>query len=159
MIGAYTSLGMLSEVLGGTGSWAYGQAAGIKSEISNLPELRNVNAFDENGEWTIDGVGEFVSYLSTNLAQSAPIMGITIASVLAAKPTGGASLAIPLSIYTGQNYDAQDEKNMARAIGFGVLQTGLDIVGVKGGGALANKFFSGQRKDCLLYTSPSPRDS
>ena len=80
-------------------------------------------------------------------------MGVTIASALAAPFTYGTSLAIPVSIYTGMNYQeqAEGEKDIGKAFGFGVLQAGLDLVGVKVGGKAISNFFtsSAARKEVI----------
>ena len=135
MLGIYTSMGLIGEMLDidSMDNWGQGNANRIKREIEDLPQLKNVNAFDpDTGEWTLDGISEFTSYIGTNFASSLPIMGITLGAAVLAVPTYGASLAVPASIYTGLNYDSQakDDKHIAKAFGYGVLQTSLDLLTV-----------------------------
>jgi len=88
----------------------------------------------------IDGFGDATQYLGNLAVMSLPYMGITAASILAIKPTMGASLLAPVSIYTGQVWnemgdqikDQEDaERSAAYAVGAGVLQAALDIFGLK----------------------------
>lgn len=135
MLGIYTSLGLIGEMIDidAMENWGEGNANRIKREIEDLPQLKNINAFDpETGEWTLDGIAEFTSYVGTNLASSLPIMGITLGAAVLAVPTYGASLTVPASIYTGLNYDSQakDDKHIGKAFGYGVLQTSLDLLTV-----------------------------
>ena len=104
----------------------------IQREISNLPELENLSAFDEKGNWRLDSAAKFVDYILTNAAASAPYMVASFASIAAAPYTFGASLAIPSVVYTGQTYNAQEDKNPATALISGVGQGVLDFFGVKG---------------------------
>ena len=107
-------------------------------------------AFDDNGEWTLDGIGEFTNYVFSNAAASAPLMGVTIAAAAAAPFTMGASLAVPALLYTGLTYSEQTEKNAGRALASGVFQGALDLLPIKGVGGLVSKMFSkGGRKEVV----------
>ena len=82
----------------------------------------------------VDGIGSAFEYLGNNLALSLPYMAATVAGTAAAPATGGASLALPVSLYTGQVWNEMEgeNKNAAVAIGTGVAQAALDRLGLKG---------------------------
>ena len=81
----------------------------------------------------VNGFGTAMQFLGNNLALSLPYMAITTGATLAAPITGGISLAAPASIYTGQVWNEMEgEKNASVAIGAGILQAGLDTLGLKG---------------------------
>ena len=150
----YTTAGILGEVTGWKGleDAGYGHAQRVERIMKDAGYLRNTAMFDmETGEYTLEGFTGFMDWASTNLVQSLPIMGVTMASALAAPFTWGASLSIPVSIYTGMNYNdqAEGEKDISKAMGYGVLQASLDLVGVKLGGGVIRQFF----------TSPAARKS
>lgn len=81
----------------------------------------------------VNGFGTAVDFLTNNLAMSIPYMAITAASAAAAPITGGASLAVPASIYAGQIYNEQEpgKKDARYAIAGGIIQGALDMVGLK----------------------------
>ena len=82
----------------------------------------------------VDGFGSAIEYLGNNVALSIPYMAATIAGTVAAPFTYGASLALPVSLYTGQVWNEMegDNKNAAIAIGAGVAQAALDKLGLAG---------------------------
>ena len=81
----------------------------------------------------VNGFGTAMQFLGNNLALSLPYMAITTGAVLTAPATGGLSLTAPASIYTGQVWNEMEgEKNAGVAIAGGVLQAGLDRLGLKG---------------------------
>ena len=82
----------------------------------------------------VDGFGEAVEFVGNNLAMSLPYMGMMIASAAAAPVTGGASLAVMPSVYSGQvwNEQPEDSKNAINALGAGVLMATVDRLGLKG---------------------------
>jgi len=133
-VGAYAFTQLMGDLVGleGLSQWGEDHSARLKRQMEDLPQLRDMSAFDENGEWTLDGIGEFTNYVFSNAAASAPLMAVTIASTAAAPFTYGTSLAIPAAMYSGMTYDAQDEKDLAKALTSGVFQGALDIIGVKG---------------------------
>ena len=142
LLGAATAIGMVEESFGVTSSenWGYGHADAVKREMAAAPYMRDMEAFDEHGDFTLDGISELTNYTFSNLMASVPIMSVGIAAVLAAPATYGLSLAAPISIYTGTNYDAQENKDKGRALVYAIGMTALDVVGVKLGGAFtANK--------------------
>jgi len=150
----YTSAGIIGQVTG----WdtleqlGFGNAERLERKIKDAGYLRNTNMFDsKTGEYTLEGFTGFMDWASTNLVQSLPIMGTTMVSVLAAPATWGTSLSVPVSIYTGMNYNdqAEGEKDISKALSYGALQAALDVVGVKLGGAVVKNFF----------TSPAARKS
>jgi len=137
LVGMTTSIGMVQEVLGvdSMDNWGYAHADALKREIEDAPYMRDMVAFDKNGEFTLDGISELTNYTFSNFLTSLPVMAVGIASVVAIPATLGTSLAAPLSIYTGNNFDAQDDKDMGKALMYSIGMTALDVVGVKLGGA------------------------
>ena len=109
-----------------------GELARVQRAIADMPELENQVAFDEEGNWRLDSASKVVDFVITNAAMSAPYMIQSILSVAAAPYTFGASLAIPSVVYTGQTYNAQEEKNAATAIISGIGQGVLERLGLKG---------------------------
>ena len=114
----------------------------------------------------IDNVDEAFQYLGNNFALSIPYMVGTAVGMLGVPATYGASMLLPVSMYTGQVWNEMEgeNKNAAVAVGAGAVQAALDVLGVKG------IVSSGKPKQmireaveklvaCLLYTSPSPRAS
>jgi len=141
-LGVSTAAGMVGEALDidSLSHFGYSNARAIKREMEDAPYLRDMAAFDENGDFTLDGISEVTNYLFSNLATSTPVMGVTLLAAMAAPVTYGTSLAIPVSIYTGQNYDAQDTKNKGTALSYALGMSALDLVGAKFGGLLLSKF-------------------
>jgi len=137
LVGLTTSIGMIQESFNvdNTDNWGYAHADAIKREIEAAPWMRDMTAFDENGQFTLDGISELANYTMSNFLTSLPVMGAGIAAVMAIPLTGGTSMAVPLSIYTGNNYDAQEDKDMGKALMWSIGMTALDYVGVKLGGA------------------------
>jgi hypothetical protein len=90
----------------------------------------------------VEGFGDAVEFVGNNLAMSLPYMGMIVASGLTAGVTGGASLAVPSAVYSGQvwNEQPEDSKNAAVAVGAGVLMGTIDRLGLKG--ALGTSFKS-----------------
>jgi len=133
-IGGYAFTQLVGDLVGLDGLSDFGEAnaARLKREMQDLPQLRDMEAFDENGEWTLDGISEFSNYVFSNAAASAPLMGVTIASLYAAPFTWGTSLAIPAAMYSGMTYDAQNTKDVGKALTSGTFQAALDIIGVRG---------------------------
>lgn len=74
-----------------------------------------------------------LEYFTNMLAMSVPYMGITAGAMFASPATGGASLALPASIYAGQTYNEMDAKNKNVGIAAlsGVTQMALDLLGLK----------------------------
>lgn len=100
----------------------------IKKEGKILTDYRDV-----------EGFGDAVDFVANNVAMSIPYMAITALSAAAAPMTGGASLAAPVSIYTGQIWNEMGDQikntDMERSAGIalagGAVQAALDLVGVK----------------------------
>jgi len=115
-----------------------GDSMGIEglSELGDQGSARARGRIAENAKFItdyrdVDSFGDAVDYLGNNLAMSVPYMAITMAAMATAAPTSGLSLAAPVSIYTGQVYNEQEEKHAGWAIASGLVQAGLDAVGVK----------------------------
>jgi hypothetical protein len=147
-IGGYAFTQLVGDLVGLDGLANFGEAHAdrLRREMQELPQLKDMEAFDENGQWTLDGIGEFSNYVFSNVAASAPLMAVTAASVAAAPFTWGTTLAIPAAMYSGMTYDAQDEKDIGRALTSGIFQGALDIIGVKGINPV-KLFTSGGRKN------------
>jgi len=134
MIGEKTGFNWIEEI---------GEAgiARQRAYLADKPELK-MNALkpvlDTEGnvignEWDINSIGEFFDYLGTNVAISIPYMGATMVGTALAPVTKGASLALPVSIYTGQTWNEMEgtNKSATLAVASGVTQTLLDRLGVK----------------------------
>ena len=110
--------------------------AGVERARSQLGDYgRTVLDYKEvTGAKGFDKVGKAFEYLGNNLALSLPYMGATIVGTAAAPFTGGASLALPVSLYTGQVWNEMegDNKSAALAVGAGIAQATLDRLGLKG---------------------------
>ena len=114
--------------------WADDEKARVQREIEALPNMKHLSAFDENGEWTLDGVASFTDFLVGNAIVSAPYLVTSMLAYAFAAPTGGTSLLVPAAIYAGDTYNEQKEHGIRRpyvAILSGVGQASLDAVGVK----------------------------
>ena len=81
----------------------------------------------------VENAGDAFQFVANNVAMSLPYMATTMASIAAAGPTMGASLAVPASLYTGAiwNEQADDAKSAALALTGGVMQGAIDIFGGK----------------------------
>ena len=79
----------------------------------------------------VENAGDAFQFVANNTAMSLPYMATTMASIAAAGPTMGASLAIPASLYTGAiwNEQADDAKSAALALTGGVMQGVIDVMG------------------------------
>jgi len=134
MIGEKTDFNWLEEI---------GEAgiARQRAYLAEKPDLK-MNALkpvlDDEGnvignEWDISSMGEFFEYLGTNVAISLPYMGATMIGSALAPVTKGVSLALPVSIYTGQTWNEMEGNNRSAtlAVASGVTQTLLDRLGVK----------------------------
>ena len=136
--GVQESLWGVLEMTGTTTDWDWAQQMGdegigrARASLADSPILK-LSALDEEGNWDIDGVGEFFEYLGNNAVISMPYMAATIGGTLAAPLTGGLSLSAPVAIYTGQTWNEMEgEKNAGIAIAAGVTQAALDRLGIKG---------------------------
>jgi len=96
------------------------------SMLTDIPELRSAEAFDEKGNWKLDTLGKFFDWTVGSAAASAPQMLTSIVATMAAPLTYGVSLTVPFSMYTGQVYNDQKNKNATAAIAAGFTMTVLD---------------------------------
>lgn len=85
----------------------------------------------------VNSAGDAIDLVANNIAISLPYMATTILGVSAAGVTGGLSLTAPVSLYTGQVWNEQDEKNAGTAVAAGIAMSVLDTLGVKMLGGLA----------------------
>ena len=137
--GVQESMWGIINLVGETTDWDAAKDIGAngvyraQAAIADKPELK-LSALDDEGNWDIDGVGEFFQYVGNNAAVSLPYMAATIGGTILAPFTGGLSLSAPVSVYTGQVWNEQkgDNKNAAVAIAAGVTQALLDRIGLKG---------------------------
>lgn len=137
MVGSlYGAAFMLGDVTGLDGLRDFGGEGAYQS----AQNMQNYGKFKSDFE-EIEDFGDTLEFLGTNIAMSVPYMATTAAALALAPVTGGASLAIPVSIYTGQVWNEQpvDKKNAISAITAGSLMAALDAVGVKGIGKVATK--------------------
>jgi len=123
--------GMFDLIADKTGSESFKNFAqsGINENTSllrDIPELRSGEAFNDKGEWQLNTLGKFVDWTVGSAASSAPQMLTSILSVMASPLTYGTSLSIPFSMYTGQVYNDQKNKNATAAIAAGFTMTVLD---------------------------------
>ena len=147
--GYYGALDMFSDLFGFE-NVGQQDVERLQREIADLPELANISAFDEEGNWTIDGAGQFLDYVLTNATISAPYMVQSIVAAALAAPTFGGSLAFPALTYAGQTYNGQEKKNAAVAITSGVVQGALDYFGIRGAGkVLGTKLSKEATKDIV----------
>jgi len=103
--------------------------AGLNNEnslLSDLPELRNAEAFDEKGNWKLDSLGKVIDYTVGTAAASSPQMLATIVATIASPITYGTSMIPIAAMYTGQVWNDQKQKNATAAITAGITMTALD---------------------------------
>ena len=145
--GAQEAMWGAINLVGETSDWDWAKDIGeagvyrAQAGIKDKPELK-LSALDDDGNWDIKGVGEFFQFLGNNAAVSLPYMAATIGGTLLAPVTGGLSLSLPVSIYTGQTWNEMEgEKNAGVAVVAGVTQAVLDRIGLKGivGGTILKK--------------------
>ena len=123
---------------------------GISSMIGNSLGLEELENWGEAGVYRagdemsrraqvlldykeVENAGDAFEFVANNVAMSLPYMATTMASIAAAGPTMGASLAVPASLYTGAiwNEQADDAKSAALALTGGVMQGAIDVAGGK----------------------------
>lgn len=133
--GLWDAMGMFGTVVGSEAIKAYGSSKGdaLANDMMNLPNLKNGEALDENGDWNLKSFSEMGNYLIGQAANSAPQMAVSIASVLAAPATFGLSLTAPAAIYSGNTWRGQEgEKSVGWALTSGVTQAAVEKLGVIG---------------------------
>jgi|GEM_PF-3086479 len=140
MIGEESSVPWFSEAAKEKGMSKVWQQREILKDVPNLKLNALKSVLDKDGniignEWDIDGVGDFFEFIGTNAAISLPYMGMTMVGTALAPVTKGASLLLPVSIFTGQTYNEMegtaDEKSATLAVAAGVTMTVLDRLGLK----------------------------
>jgi hypothetical protein len=151
MIGEKTDIPGFSEWLKGKGEQGVARNRELLMDVPNLKLNALKPVLDDDGnivgnEWDINGIGEFFEYIKTNAAISLPYMGASILGTVLAPATKGVSLALPVSIFTGQTYNEMEgtpeEKRATLAVAAGVTMTVLDRLGIK--------FLMGNFKGTLL---------
>ena len=80
----------------------------------------------------VDGFLTAVEFLGTNAAMSLPYMAASGGAALLSGVTGGASILLPVSMYTGNTWAEMegDNKSATVAIAAGTIQAVLDRVGI-----------------------------
>ena len=80
----------------------------------------------------VDGFLTAVEFLGTNAAMSLPYMAASGGAALLSGVTGGASILLPVSLYTGNTWAEMegDNKSATVAIAAGTIQAVLDRVGI-----------------------------
>jgi len=80
----------------------------------------------------VDGFLTAVEFLGTNAAMSLPYMAASGGAALLSGVTGGASILLPVSMYTGNTWAEMegDNKSATVAIAAGAIQAVLDRVGI-----------------------------
>ena len=134
--GAYGALEIFGDIFNADGLSKFGEAHGdrIRREMEDLPYLKNQSAFDENGNWTLNGIGETANFVYSNMMASAPYLAMSVTAALAGGiPLVGYGLAIgaPASVFAGQIYRDQEEQDVTKAIGGGLGMSVLDRLGLK----------------------------
>ncbi len=81
----------------------------------------------------VDGFLTAVEFLGTNAAMSLPYMAASGGAALLSGVTGGASILLPVSMYTGNTWAEMegDNKSATVAIAAGTIQAVLDRVGIQ----------------------------
>lgn len=134
MQGAWNGLDMLGTATGSEYLKSVGEAnsGAYQSNLENLPNLRNGEAFDENGKWQLDSFSKVADYSLGTAASSAPQMLLSFAALAAAPVTYGVSLAAPAVIFAGQTWQNQEagKKNVEWALASGVTQAVIESLGV-----------------------------
>lgn len=126
--GLYGSLDMIANKTGSDwlATTAKSNLNTLNSQLADLPELRNGEAFDEKGNWKLDSLGKVIDWTVGNAAASAPQMAATIVATMASGATGGTSMIPIAGMYTGQVWNDQKNKNATAAILSGITMTALD---------------------------------
>ena len=134
LTGAIEGLYGAVEMTGDMSGWDWAKNVGesgiyrARKELARKPEI--VTSYKD-----IDGFfgkAGFLQYVANNAAISIPYMAATMAGVVAAPYTYGASLMAPISLYSGTVWNDMegDNKNAPLAIITGVAQTALDRLGL-----------------------------
>ena len=129
--GLYGFLEMGGESIGSDMLKDIGEAGVYRNQryLEEKPEI--VTSYkDVDG---IFGKGGAFQYLLNNAAISIPYMAATVVGYAAAGPTMGASVLLPVSLYTGTIWNDQSDtnKNAAAAIAGGITQAVLDRLGLQ----------------------------
>jgi hypothetical protein len=163
--GAWASLDILGNSIGSDylQTMAQRKTNAYEADLSDLPNLRNGNAFNEDGKWTLDSFSKTSDWLVGNAFASAPQMMLSIAATAAAPLTMGASLSAPAIVYAGQTWQNQESKNATFAIGSGILQAALDNFSI---GHIHGSFFQKETRDKVIeelvkkgYSKPAAEEA
>ena len=124
---AYGMLNLLGETTGAEALADIGENGVIRAK-SRMQEYDAEKVLDYRD---VDGFWSAIEFVGNNAAISVPYMAATIGGAALAPVTGGASLALPASLYTGRVWNEMEgEKNAAIAIGAGVAQATIDRLGL-----------------------------
>jgi len=162
--GLYGAAQMVGERTGFNWLEALGDE-GVKRQheyLKNKPELKmNIlkPVLDEAGnvidnEWDVNGLSGFFEYIGNMGAMAIPYMGVTAGATLAAPMTYGASMSIPVVMYTGQTWNEMEgeDKSATLAAAAGVTMTVLDRLGIQGlmGGVKGVNLLSKDSRDKMI---------
>jgi len=134
--GAYGALEIFGDIFNADGISKFGEAHGnrLRRGMEELPYLKNQSAFDEDGNWTLNGIGETANFVYSNMMASAPYLAMSVTAALAGGiPLIGMGLAVgaPASVFAGQIYRDQEEQDPVKAIGGGIGMSVIDRLGLK----------------------------
>ena len=139
--------------------WSIEKKMELAKEARKIPELRDLAFFDARGNWTVDGIGDFIKKTTQFGASSAPYLGLTLASGVAGAAVGtavggpvgtaigfGIGITAPALVYAGQVYNEQEIKDPTKALTSGIAQGVLDRL------ALPIKFLP--KKGAGIFSAP-----
>ena len=150
LLGLQAGLYGAAEMAGETVGWEWlerkgtGGVARKETEISEQARyISDYDLIDQYGEGWSTKISDTLEYIGTNAAMSLPYMAATVGASITAPITGGASLAVPATIYAGQTWNEMEgEKSASIAVTSGIIQAALDNLGVgvifKGSGKAAS---------------------
>ena len=138
LLGLQAGLYGAAEMAGETVGWEWLERKGTggverkETEISEQARyISDYDLIDQYGEGWTTKVSDTLEYIGTNAAMSLPYMAATVGASITAPVTGGASLAVPATIYAGQTWNEMEgEKDASVAVTSGILQAMLDNIGV-----------------------------
>jgi hypothetical protein len=124
----YGVMSMIGDTTGSEWLSGVGEEGAIRVRRQLEPYADTLHSFRD-----VKSFANAFEYVANSLAMSIPYIAITMGALAAAPATAGSSLAIPASMYAGQTYNEMDENNKSVSLAAisGILQTALDIVGVR----------------------------
>ena len=157
--GAYGAIEMFGDIFDLDQVSKYGKAhtERLQRQMSELPYLKNQSAFDEDGNWQLDSLGDTAQFVYSNAMASAPYLAMSVGAALSgAIPIIGYGLAIgtPATVFAGQIYSEQEEKDPVKAIGGGLGMSVIDRMGLKAlAGAKSPNIFDKKIRDKMVQAT------